>query len=126
MRDLLVLALRSVSAPVRRVEVFFRSASVVAGAGLLLRLRGFSEVGVLSLSGFRRQLSLSPLAGVESLRLGSVGGGGVGVGLLLLFLSAILLSAEPIPFSSYMTAPGFQPTLVVIKASGSWGPVGLV
>ena len=83
-------------------------------------------MGVMSLPGFRRRMSASPLAGVENLRLRSVGGGGAGVGLLLLFLSATLLSAETIPFPSYVPAPGFQPTLVVIKASGSWGPVSLV
>ena len=73
-----------------------------------------------------RRLSVSPLAVVESLRLGSVGGGGAGVGLLLLFLLAPLLSAEPIPFLSYVTSPGFQLTFVVVTASGSWGPVSLV
>ena len=69
----------------------------MVGAGLLLRLRGFSDVVVVSLASFRRRLSLSTLAGLEILRLGSVGGLGAGVGLLLLFLSATLLSAESIP-----------------------------
>ena len=55
-----------------------------------------------------------------------MGGVGAGVGLLLLFLSATLLSAESIPLPYYVTAPALQLTLVVFKASGSWGPVSLL
>ena len=52
---------------------------------------------VMSLSSFHRRLSLSTLAGLEILILGSVGGVGVGVGLLLLCLLATILSTESIP-----------------------------
>ena len=55
-----------------------------------------------------------------------MGGGGAGMGLLLLFLSTTLLSAESIPLPPSVSAPGFLPTLVVLKASGSWVPVSLV
>ena len=33
----------------------------------------------------------------------------MGVGVILPLLSAPLLSAEPIPFPSYVSSPGFQP-----------------
>ena len=52
---------------------------------------------VMSLASSRRWFSLSTLAGLEIIRLGSMGGAGAGVGLLLLFLSMTLLSAESIP-----------------------------
>ena len=75
---------------------------------------------VLSLYG-SRCLSVTPLAGVERQGSGFVGGGG---GVFVPFLSAPPLSAEPIPFLSYVPSLGFYSWLfVVMKAPGSWGPV---
>ena len=105
----------------------------------------------MSLSGFRRQMSVARLAGVERQGRGSMGSGGAEVGYRVPFLSDPPLSAEPIPFPSYsptsirgkalekevqslvqkgavklapLPSPGFYSRVfVVMKASGSWRPV---
>ena len=58
---LLVWSLHTVSAPVLQRTVTLLSASAVAGARLLLRLRRVFG----SRSRFHRQMSVAPLAGVE-------------------------------------------------------------
>ena len=61
-------------------------------------------MGVMSLSSFRRRLSVAPLAGVEQQGRGSVRGRGSEVGVQryrVPFLSEPPLAAEPIHFPSY-------------------------
>ena len=78
----------------------------------------------MSLYGVRR-LSISPLAGVERLGRGSVGGEGAGVELL--FPSCRLLDClrNPSLFRRTCLLQAFSRLFVVMKASGSWGPVSL-
>ena len=83
------------------------------------------KVGVMSLYGVRR-LSVSPLAGVERHGRGSVGGGGAEVGLLFPSCRRLDCLWNPSLFCCTCLLRAFSRLFVVMKGSGSWGPVSLV
>ena len=79
----------------------------------------------MSLYGSRRW-SVAPLAGVERQGRGSVGDGGAEVGLLFPSCQHLYCLRNPSLFRRACLLRAFSRLFVVMKASGSWGPVSLV
>ena len=79
----------------------------------------------MSLYGSRR-LSVAPLAGVRRQGRGSTGGGGAEVGLLFPSCRLLYCLRNPSLFRRTCLLRAFSRLSVVMKASGSWGPVSLV